>query len=1129
MKMSRKRRRALEKAEYRSGKEHVGDTVDGGGDSDSDGGGGEAAPRKRTRAPPASDTSQDQLLRELERRGPRLSHPEWIAQDRELSRGRLPLKMPDGRVAKPAPRAGLAKAAAGAAASDDDDAADGAGAGAGQKRLRGKAKQTARLEAKREEKRKHAKQEKLRAEEAAAQQAVGAGGNDDEDEDDEDAVAEGAVPRRARPTRKEQLRKQQEKQQQQLKSKKQQAGGSDSEEDEDDSAADRDAAALDSDALADDDDDAALDAEGEDDPVAAALEAYAEAAASVANDDGLRSLRELTARLSPEEIARRREDRKNLMADLAQRVIADPEHNVYPPDALDKQAAQLAKVKRLTGRDLERALTGSKRADTLLILHQMCGDADPTVRRLAILSLTAVFRDILPGYRIRLPTKAELSVRVKKEVKKLRDFEAALLKSYQRFLQYLEVILKRGDDAHAAILGKESGALAAWEQNQARELGLAAQHTADLAQQEREVAAKRRLAHLPPAVAEAEMAAAKAAAQADGTAAASREHIGGRDYQKQMMQQKRAKKARAKALDVYDADAETVRTLGLTALQALCELLHGLPHFNFRSNIVSLVVPRMSSRREDVSQLCCRAVQELLANDAPGEAGIEVAKALSKEVREASKRPGGMFRVRQEAVAVLCSLRLDVLARSADRDAILKEAQDRAKKMKRLAKLNKGRGDGNPFDAEDMLSGLKAADAEALEERKKNAAAALRATLTVYFRILRTPSAAHLLSPALLGLSTFGHWVDVGVVSDLLASLRALLVTAAGIGSAADDNDDGAAAASGTLDAGSAAKRIKLSVQSSLNCVLTALRIMAGPGELLNADESEFASFLYGTLLRLLDPVVGQPHVPLACEAMEALLLRRREFNMPRVAAFVKRCLFLALHSEQSAAASLVSLTRALLIQYPQTQSLLAPPSEHARVGVSADVGGLDVLAGIAEGSRKAIFECDKPTSLSSTAWEFAALQRHYHPLVRATATEGAKKAPLLPTDAFAAIYSACDFSTGAFNPPIALPKPHPIALRIQREQQEAAAVAAAAAAKSSDKGSGKAPSKPKAHFLHDRPLPAWLHLSPFTAASSDALQKGVRSHFAAARRTRATAAQTILAKVRVLAAEFKATKKQQQ
>lgn len=53
------------------------------------------------------------------------------------------------------------------------------------------------------------------------------------------------------------------------------------------------------------------------------------------------------------------------------------------------------------------------------------------VARLAMLSLAAVFKDVVPGYRIRLPTDKELAMPVSKEVKRLRDYESTLLRSYQ--------------------------------------------------------------------------------------------------------------------------------------------------------------------------------------------------------------------------------------------------------------------------------------------------------------------------------------------------------------------------------------------------------------------------------------------------------------------------------------------------------------------------------------------------------------------------------------------------------------------------------------------------------------------------------------------------------------------------
>lgn len=48
-----------------------------------------------------------------------------------------------------------------------------------------------------------------------------------------------------------------------------------------------------------------------------------------------------------------------------------------------------------------------------------------------MLSLLAVFKDILPGYRIRLPTEKELEIPVSKEVKQTRDYESMQVRFYQ--------------------------------------------------------------------------------------------------------------------------------------------------------------------------------------------------------------------------------------------------------------------------------------------------------------------------------------------------------------------------------------------------------------------------------------------------------------------------------------------------------------------------------------------------------------------------------------------------------------------------------------------------------------------------------------------------------------------------
>ncbi|XP_039165303.1 nucleolar complex protein 3 homolog [Eucalyptus grandis] len=60
---------------------------------------------------------------------------------------------------------------------------------------------------------------------------------------------------------------------------------------------------------------------------------------------------------------------------------------------------------------------------------QMCNDHNHAIVKLGLLSLLAVFKDIIPGYHIRLPTEKELVMKVSKDVKKMRKLCCDTIKS----------------------------------------------------------------------------------------------------------------------------------------------------------------------------------------------------------------------------------------------------------------------------------------------------------------------------------------------------------------------------------------------------------------------------------------------------------------------------------------------------------------------------------------------------------------------------------------------------------------------------------------------------------------------------------------------------------------------------
>lgn len=66
-----------------------------------------------------------------------------------------------------------------------------------------------------------------------------------------------------------------------------------------------------------------------------------------------------------------------------------------------------------------------------------------SIRGLAFLSQLAVYKDLIPGYRIRELTAMEEAEKVRDEVRRLREGEKMLVRSYKGYLKLLEHEIKR--------------------------------------------------------------------------------------------------------------------------------------------------------------------------------------------------------------------------------------------------------------------------------------------------------------------------------------------------------------------------------------------------------------------------------------------------------------------------------------------------------------------------------------------------------------------------------------------------------------------------------------------------------------------------------------------------------------
>ncbi|XP_006660073.1 nucleolar complex protein 3 homolog [Oryza brachyantha] len=116
---------------------------------------------------------------------------------------------------------------------------------------------------------------------------------------------------------------------------------------------------------------------------------------------------------------------------LQSKVLEEVKEELSAEELFEKKKAQLAEIGMSMLEDPEANIR------SLNDMLHICNEKDQKVVKLGLMSLLAVFRDIIPSYRIRQLTDKELAVEVSKDVKKMRYYEYTLLRSYKAYLQKL--------------------------------------------------------------------------------------------------------------------------------------------------------------------------------------------------------------------------------------------------------------------------------------------------------------------------------------------------------------------------------------------------------------------------------------------------------------------------------------------------------------------------------------------------------------------------------------------------------------------------------------------------------------------------------------------------------------------
>jgi nucleolar complex protein 3 len=398
-----------------------------------------------------------------------------------------------------------------------------------------------------------------------------------------------------------------------------------------------------------------------------------------------------------------------------------------------------------------------------------------------------------------------------------------------------------------------------------------------------------------------------------------------------------------KIADGLKTDA-TVNSLSVTAILGLCELLKATFHFNFRSNLLTAVVRQMNNRQQNqvVGDACCQAVEYIFANDAQGDFAVEAVRQVSKMIMNRN------FNIRAPVLATFLALPLRV-------------HDDEAQAAKLAAAANKKKRKKDKETAaieEELKEGSATTDKIVLARCQSEM---LHTVTLTYFRILKSDNlkAAHieeLLPAALSGLAKFAHLINIETVQDLLTVLKDLL------------------------------KKVDvLPLDAALNCVLTAFKALHGPGKEMQVDQKEYIRPLYSQLPRLCTMENSLKHTDTVIDCLNSAFVRRREFSIVRIAAFMKQICTVAMHTPPHSSVPLLGFVRQILQRYPSAHQML----ENEQDVITSGQYTPDV------------YDPEHSNPCATSAWELATLRFHIHPAVAAQADAAATlKMVQLPAEA---------------------------------------------------------------------------------------------------------------------------------
>lgn len=436
-------------------------------------------------------------------------------------------------------------------------------------------------------------------------------------------------------------------------------------------------------------------------------------------------------------------------------------------------------------------------------LTSMLKERDPdvlvTVQKYVMVSLLEVFKDIIPGYYIRMPTEKEENQKMKKETKAVLDHELTLVKCYKDYLEFLEKTAK--GPRHDEKANKKQR--------------------------------KRDMIHVP---------------------------------------------------------RQAQQVLTELSVKCLCELLSTHPHFNYRNNIIMVLVPYSNNRNSKISDMVCDCVRKCFREDKGGSVTLEITKGIGRMIKARE------FRVQPKVLQTFLSLKIKEVSYT---DPLSKDDNQKDQKNHKLndklSRKEKKRKKRLMFVEKDLQ------ETKATEDKKlrlKLHTETIQTVFLTYFRILKKATSSVLFPSVLEGLAKFAHLISVDFFQDLFTVFNTLIAEQ------------------------------ELSYRESLHCVQTAFTILGGQGSVLNIDPVIFYKHLYKHLFNIHAGKTSED-VGIVLKCLDVMISKRkRQMSQQRVLAFIKRLATLSLQQTTSGMQGLLAAIRSFMMMYSYTDILLDNDSQ---------------------------------------------------------------------------------------------------------------------------------------------------------------------------------------------------------